>query len=159
VDATDPVPSATPPLCFTTAPKPTAVPRDALVLALSGVPPASAPSPTATPPPPASAAAPIACEPVARAPVPMAIAFVPVAWAPSPTATELVPLATACGPTATALAPVAEASGKVELVWKYLVPCESTALSASPTLLTVVVEPFAFWTVYVGAVKVPAVGS
>jgi len=116
--ATEPVPSATPPLCCTTAPKPIAVPREMLVAALSGVPPASALSPTATPPPPARAWAPIACEPVASAPVPIAIALVPVAWALLPIATELAPLATACGPTATALVPVADASGRLELVWK-----------------------------------------
>ncbi|RYF34325.1 MAG: hypothetical protein EOO26_04935 [Comamonadaceae bacterium] len=75
------------------------------------------------------------------------MALVPVACAPRPIATALAPLATACGPMATALAPVATASGSVELVWKYLVPCELIAFSASPTLLTVPVVPLALFTV------------
>ena len=136
VDATEFAPSATPPLCCTTAPKPMAVPLETFCAWLSGVPPASALLPRATPPPPAREFSPMACEPVASEPVPIAMALAPVACAPKPMATaplavafaplpaakELSPLATDRGPIATDSWPLALESAAVELAWKYLVP-------------------------------------
>ena len=66
-------------------------------MALAFVPVATAASPNAAPPFAAEDAAPIAIEPVATAPVPMAIEFVPVACA-VPTAMLLFPLARALEP-------------------------------------------------------------
>lgn len=51
--------------------------------------------------------------------------------------------ADAPAPMATLSRPVAWLSMPVELAWKYLMPFELMLVKASPTLLTVVVEPSA----------------
>ncbi|CAB3975473.1 Tash protein PEST motif family protein [Burkholderia aenigmatica] len=61
----------------------------------------------------------------------------------APSATELLVPATAPVPMATASVPVAVLSAPVEFAWKYLMPWLLMLLIAEPTLLAVVVVPFA----------------
>ncbi|MDN7521274.1 hypothetical protein [Burkholderia sp. AU45251] len=65
------------------------------------------------------------------------------AFEPAPSATELFVLAMAPLPMATASVPVAVLSAPVEFAWKYLMPWLLMLLIAEPTLLAVVVVPFA----------------
>jgi len=57
------------------------------------------------------------------------------------------------------LAPEATESASPELVWKYFVPPLYRLVSASPTLLAVLVEPSALVVVYVGAEMAPVFAS
>ena len=61
----------------------------------------------------------------------------------APSATDLLVPATAPVPMATASVPVAVLSAPVEFAWKYLMPWLLMLLIAEPTLLAVVVVPFA----------------
>jgi hypothetical protein len=79
----------------------------------------------------------------ALAPSPMATALLALAEALLPVAMALVALATALVPIATASVPVAVLSAPVEFAWKYLMPWLLMLLIAEPTLVAVVVVPFA----------------
>ncbi|VWB62833.1 hypothetical protein [Burkholderia stagnalis] len=74
---------------------------------------------------------------------------------PEPRATSPALFATAFGPIATELAPSAWLSGAVEFAWKYLMPWLLMLSIAAPTLLTVLVVPFALYIVYDGAETEP----
>jgi len=66
---------------------------------------------------------------------------------PEPRATSPASFATALGPIATESVPSAWLSGAVEVVWKYLMPWLLMLSIAAPTLLTVLVVPFALYVV------------
>nr|WP_269765077.1 hypothetical protein [Burkholderia ubonensis] len=78
---------------------------------------------------------------------------------PLPSATSPALFATAFGPIATESVPRAWLSGAVEFAWKYLMPWLLMLSIAEPTLLAVVVVPFALYVVYDGAETVPVAGS
>ncbi|KVD48487.1 Tash protein PEST motif family [Burkholderia ubonensis] len=79
--------------------------------------------------------------------VPVAVGFAAAVTEPLPSATSPVLFATAFGPIATLFVPSARLSGAVELAWKYLIPWLLMSSIAAPTLLTVLVVPFALYVV------------
>ena len=79
--------------------------------------------------------------------VALLVGFALAVTEPLPSATSPALLATAFGPIATLFAPSARESASVELAWKYLIPWLSMLFSAAPTLLTVLVVPFALYVV------------
>ncbi|KVD48486.1 Tash protein PEST motif family [Burkholderia ubonensis] len=79
--------------------------------------------------------------------VPVAVGFAAAVTEPLPSATSPVLFATALGPIATLFVPSARLSGAVELAWKYLIPWLLMSSIAAPTLLTVLVVPFALYVV------------
>ncbi|MCA8435497.1 hypothetical protein LGN23_36605 [Burkholderia seminalis] len=90
--------------------------------------------------------------------VPVAVGFAAAVIEPEPSATSPALFATAFGPIATELVPNASLSGAVEFAWKYLMPWLLMLSIAEPTLLAVVVVPFALYVVYDGAEIVPVAG-
>ncbi|WP_269766050.1 hypothetical protein [Burkholderia ubonensis] len=90
--------------------------------------------------------------------VALLVGFAAAVTEPEPSATSPALFATAFGPIATELVPSAWLSGAVEFAWKYLMPWLLMLLIAEPTLLAVVVVPFALYVVYDGAEIVPVAG-
>ncbi len=90
--------------------------------------------------------------------VALAVGFTGEVTEPLPSATSPALFATAFGPMATEFAPRAWLSGAVEFAWKYLMPWLLMLSIAEPTLLAVVVVPFALYVVYDGAETVPVAG-
>ncbi|OJB06126.1 Tash protein PEST motif family [Burkholderia ubonensis] len=90
--------------------------------------------------------------------VALAVGFAAAVTDPEPSATSPALFATAFGPIATELTPRAWLSGALEFAWKYLMPWLLMLLIAEPTLLAVVVVPFALYVVYDGAEIVPVAG-
>ncbi len=90
--------------------------------------------------------------------VALAVGFAAAVTEPLPSATSPALFAAAFGPMATESVPRALLSGAVEFAWKYLMPWLLILSIAAPTLLTVLVVPFALYVVYDGAEIVPVAG-